>query len=542
MKICLLLKCCAAALALAANYADAATRNVSDSTQLAAALAAAQPGDAIVLAAGEYNGGLYRSGLAGVTIRGADNVSADAVVIRGGGTGIQLSDATDVTLEGLTFAGQTINGLNIDDGGSFATPSTNITLRHVTVRDMPVTGNNDGIKLSGVTGFLIENVRVLNWGAGGSAIDPVGSHHGVIQNSLFRSTNLNDNGSGIRPKGGSKDIIIRANLIELPVNRGRAMQAGGSTGTPFFRFVDGDSGYEAADITAYGNRIVGGTSAMNWVNIDGGDFHHNDVRNPGRWAMRILNENQGSAIVDTRGGVFTDNYVSFNGAGSNWSQVVNAGGETEPETFTFARNKWLNAANPTPAGSAVSLPAPEVDGEYGVAAPWAADEAMRWSFSWGEWVVPLEAAGETIDVANHRELLFAQPQPGAIFDPRSDDPLQGPWLIRPAAASETTAAFADFVLIRQENCSICSLIDGDYDRSGVVDTDDFSSWAQSYGITGASPLADGNGDGVVDAADYTVWRDAVSLVPPSTAVPAPGAISLAVVGTLIAGCLRRPQG
>jgi hypothetical protein len=510
-------KSCAAAFLLVAIPAHAVTRNASNSAQLTAALAAAQPGDAIVLAAGEYNGGLYRDGLTSVTIRGADGLSPDAVVIRGGVNGLQLSDATDVTLERLTFAAQTGNGLNIDDGGSFATPSTNITLRDITVRDMAGTGNNDGIKLSGVTGFLIDKVRVFNWGAAGSAIDPVGSHHGVIQNSHFRSTNLSDNGSGIRPKGGSKYIVVRANLMELPANTGRAMQAGGSTDAEFFRFIDGDSNYEAADITFYGNRIVGGASAMNWVNIDGGEFHHNDVRGPGRWAMRILNENPGSAIIDTRNGVFTDNYVSFDGA--SWNRAVNEGAETDPASFTFAHNKWLNRLNPTPAGSMVSLPSLEVGGDFGVPAPWAGGGPMHWSFGWGEWIVPLATGGETIPVAKHEELLYAQPQPGATFDPRLDNPLQGDWFTRPAEAVETSTAFTDFVLIRAENCSVCSLIDGDYDRSGVVDTGDLAYWAQSYGYAGAAPLADGNGDGVVNAADYTVWRDAYEAATGSVAVP-----------------------
>src|SRR5690606_13173662 len=128
-------------------------------------------------------------------------------------------------------------------------------------------------------------------------------------------------------------------------------------------------------------------SAMNWVNIDGGEFHHNDVRGPGRWAMRILNENPGSTIVDTRGGVFTDNYVSFDGA--SWNRAVNEGDETDPASFTFAHNKWLNRLNPTPAGSMVSLPSLEVGGDFGVPAPWASGGPMRWSFGWGEWIVPL---------------------------------------------------------------------------------------------------------------------------------------------------------
>lgn len=52
---------------------------------------------------------------------------------------------------------------------------------------------------------------------------------------------------------------------------------------------------------------------------------------------------------------------------------------------------------------------------------------------------------------------------------------------------------------------------GDFDGSGVVDSDDYEAWKAEYGLTAeevSGPLmADGNNDGVVDGADYTIWRD-----------------------------------
>src|SRR5690606_23967603 len=120
------------------------------------------------------------------------------------------------------------------------------------------------------------------------------------------------------------------------------IQAGGSTGTQFFRFVEGDSGYEADEIIAEGNVVIGGTSAFSWVNIDGGIFHHNLVHRPGNWTMRILNENQGNPIIDTQNGQFHDNVVIFNDTPSEYNTTVNVGPETFPNTFSFARNKWFN--------------------------------------------------------------------------------------------------------------------------------------------------------------------------------------------------------
>lgn len=335
-------------------------RVVSTTSQFSAALNAAIAGDEIILQPGIYGGGHYRANLRQVTIRSAD--PANPAIIDGGNNGIQLSDASQVTIADLVFRNQVDNGLNIDDGGTFATPATNITLRNITVRDIVTAGNHDGIKLSGVNDFLIESVQVLNWGTGGSAVDMVGCHRGLIQNSHFLHINANNGGTTLQPKGGSKDIIFRANRIDLPRGAGRAVQAGGSTGMQFFRFVDGDSGYEADQIVAEGNVIIGGSSAFSWVNIDGGVFHHNVVSRPGQWVARILNENQGQPIVDTKNGIFQDNRIVYNDTAAEFSTAVNIGPETLPATYTFARNYWLNLANPTPAGSTPSLPVPEIDG------------------------------------------------------------------------------------------------------------------------------------------------------------------------------------
>ena len=315
---------------------------VQNESEFSAALSSASDGDRILLAPGNYNGGFFQSNLTGVTIR-SQSVNNQATII-GGTNALQLTDATRVTIEHLVLQGQTGNGLNIDDGGSFSTPSTEITIRNLTIRDIDGSGNRDGIKLSGVTGFTIDGVRVSNWGNGGSAVDMVGSHHGLIQNSFFQHTAIGATGSGIRPKGGSKDITIRANRVELPNGNGRAIQAGGSTDPQFFRFIDGDSGYEADQIRVEGNVVVGGSSSFSFVNIDGGNFHHNYAHRPDDWFIRILNENQGNAIVDTKNGRLTGNLMVFNDTASEFNTAVNIGPETEPTTFEFVENQWYNLA------------------------------------------------------------------------------------------------------------------------------------------------------------------------------------------------------
>jgi hypothetical protein len=523
--------CCLAFLISAgAQSSLALDRIVSNTSQFSTALAAANPGDQIILQPGVYNGGHYRANLQQVTIRSAN--PASPAIIDGGSNGIQLSDSAGVTIADLIFRNQVDNGLNIDDGGTFGTPATNLTLRNITVRDVVGAGNNDGIKLSGVDDFLIENVNVLNWGIGGSAVDMVGCHRGLIQNSNFTHTNSSNAGTTLQPKGGSKDITFRANRIDLPRGSGRAVQAGGSTGTQFFRFVPGDSGYEANQIVAEGNVIIGGSSAFSWVNINGGVFHHNLVHRPGQWVARILNENQGLPIVDTQNGQLLDNRIVFNNTSSEFSTAVNVGDETLETTFTFARNEWLNLANPTPAGSTPSLPVAETNGIYGVTPAPSVDAPQIWNFNWGKWIVNANPTPQTFDANPFQSLRLATAGQNASFNPRATNPLTGTWTA--TAVSTPTLelpAFSQTILIDSAACPSCLPLTGDYDANGQINQQDYNVWRTNFGTTHAA--SDGNQNGLVDAADYTLWRDAFtnpgggsSAWSELSAIPEPTALAL----------------
>ncbi len=492
---------------------------------------------------GVYSGGHYRTNLQQVTIRSAE--PANQAIIDGGSNGIQLSDASNVTIADVVFRNQVDNGLNIDDGGTFDTPAQNITLRNITVRDIVTAGNHDGIKLSGVNDFLIENVQVLNWGTGGSAVDMVGCHRGLIQNSSFVHTNTANGGTTLQPKGGCKDIVFRANRIDLPRGSGRAVQAGGSTGTPFFRFVDGESGYEASQIVAEGNVIIGGSSAFSWVNINGGIFHHNVVNRPGQWVARILNENQGNPIVDTQNGQFHDNRIVFNDTGSEFSTAVNVGPETLPSTYSFARNRWLNLATPTVSGSTPTLPVAETGGTYGVDPIAPTDAAHIWDFPWGKWIVNANATQQSVEIANFAALRRATPGDAAKFLPLEADPLSGTWNSATIPNSQLQLpAFSQVILIDPANCQNCLSVAGDYDGNGQVNVQDYSAWRVAYGTSTAT--ADGNQNGVVDAADYVVWRKQFtaaaggsSITVLTAVIPEPASFVLVVLAVSSAAVMRR---
>jgi hypothetical protein len=435
-----------------AGAALAEKRTVATPDELSAALDAAQPGDEIILKPGTYAGGLYRESLRDVTIRSAD--VKNPAVIEGGDFGLQLSDPVNVVAANLTFRNQLENGINIDDGGSYETPAHDITLIGITVEDIQHAGNHDAIKMAGVQSFVIDSVRVRNWGDGGSAIDFVGCHHGVVQNALITHDHLDIGGSAIRPKGGSKDIVIRANRIELPIGKGRAIQAGGSTDAEFFRFIDGDADYEASEIVVEGNVVIGGASAFSWVNIDGGIFHHNVVERPGQWVLRILNENEGTSIVPTRNGQFLDNDVTYS-TGDHFNTAANEGDAVEAATFQFARNRWYNLADPT--ASRPKLPAEETDGVYGEE-PLASTTAPQvWTFPWGKWIVNANPAWMPLEIEGYEALQAAVPGKGSRFQPLLEDPLTGEWTVLDVLdGSAKLQPMSQLILIDRDACPGCA--------------------------------------------------------------------------------------
>jgi pectate lyase len=320
---------------------------VSTTQEFRAALSAAGPGTTISVNSGVYAGGSYRNGIAGtaeapVVIQAAD--PARPPVFAGGDNGLQLSNARHVTLRDLIFERAGQNGINIDDGETFETPSHHIGIERVIVRDLPA-GNRDGIKLSGVTDFVIEDSTVERWGDGGSAVDMVGCHRGVIRGSLFRHT------------PGSTRITITGNRFEHAA--ARAVQIGGVTSLRLFR-PQPPGRAEASGILVERNVFIGGQTAVAFVGSDGGVFRFNTVYLSTTWPIRILQEHTAPGLVPSRRGEFTDNIVHWRGP----EVGVNVGANTDPASFIFARNRWYR--EDAPDSSRLPLPGVETDGVYGV--------------------------------------------------------------------------------------------------------------------------------------------------------------------------------
>src|SRR5690606_5064487 len=93
---------------------------VSNREELLAALRDVKPGARVLLAPGEYKGGISLSNLRGepgkpVVIAAAEPENPPRFT--GGGSGLHLVDPFHVELRGLEIRDCRDNGLNIDDGG-----------------------------------------------------------------------------------------------------------------------------------------------------------------------------------------------------------------------------------------------------------------------------------------------------------------------------------------------------------------------------------------------------------------------------------------
>ncbi len=334
---------------------------VASSDQLMKAFQRARPGDRLVLRGGDYRGGVSLRGRSGEEKRPIIIAAADMgrpPVFRGGGSGLQLSGCDHVEIRGLHFIGARGNGLNIDDGGDRGDPATGIVLSGVAVRDIGGRGNHDGIKLSGLLEFRVENCVVERWGNSGSGIDMVGCRSGTIEDCLFRHNGPMEGHHGVQAKGGSEDVVIRRCRFDNAGQRG--VNLGGSTGLPYFR--PEPRGFEARRITVERCVFVGGMAAVAFAGGVDCSARFNTIYRPEKWVVRILQENSGKDFAPCGNGVFSDNLVVFQA--ERVRTAVNVGAGTNPGSFTFARNAWF--AEDRPDRSRPSLPVREADGVDGV--------------------------------------------------------------------------------------------------------------------------------------------------------------------------------
>lgn len=311
-----------------------------------AAVAAAEPGTAIRVHAGEYAGDIFLSDVVGmeqapIWIGGAAGEARPVIGGAGSSEALHVSGARYLVLHDLEIADTTANGVNLDDRGDYEDAEA---LRHVVVRglrfrDIGTGGNNDCLKISGANEFFVLGNEFLNCSVGGSNIDHVGCHGGFIVGNTFEG-----GGTGVQAKGGSRSIEIRGNVFRE--NGGRAVNMGGATGFEFFRpplDAAGDN-YEARDIRVIANVFDRSAEVAAMPGCVDCLFAHNTVYRPTTRILRILQEtttSSGFTFLPTSGGRVVNNIFAYTRAEiTSGGRAVNVGAGTSPTTFSYVNNLW----------------------------------------------------------------------------------------------------------------------------------------------------------------------------------------------------------
>ncbi len=304
---------------------------------LRAAASDAAPGDTILIRAGVYAGNEMISNLQGtesqwITIMAAPG---EDVLIQGGRTAWHFVDPAYLRIRGISFRGQTINGVNIDDGGDYSTPARYVEIEDCRWLGMNASGNNDELKLSGLDNFVVRNCMFTNGARGGSLVDMVGCHEGVFVGNVFSNAGSNC----IQAKGGSRNILIARNRFS---NGGqRSVNIGGSTGQPYFR--PAGVNYEAKEIYVYANVFTGSIAPIAYVGAVQCEVVNNTIYLPEKWAIRILQETTRDGFLPCGDNTFRNNIVYLGNRAAG--PAINIGPNTAPGTFTFSNNLWYNFEN-----------------------------------------------------------------------------------------------------------------------------------------------------------------------------------------------------
>ena len=312
-----------------------------DFPNLAAASASTDAGDTLELQSQIFSDGsqflydLKGTASAPIVIIAKEEHQA---IFRGGTEAIHLVRCSHVEINGIIVEQQSGNGINIDDGGDYNTPAKYITVRNCIFRDMIATGNNDLLKISGVDNFLIEHCSFIDGGDGGSGIDFVGCHHGIVQDCYFDNAGT----SGIQNKGGTQHIRIQRNIFKNMSQR--ALNLGGNTGLQFFRPPLPNpivSAFEAADLEVFSNIFIGNRAPIAYVGAVRIKVHNNTFYKPENWVFRILQETTEPGFLPCGDNEFKNNIVYLE---SDLTEV-NIGPNTDPESFSISNNLWYNESS-----------------------------------------------------------------------------------------------------------------------------------------------------------------------------------------------------
>ena len=319
---------------------------------LADAFAGAQPGDAIVLAAGTYtqSGGnlvLSSSGTAAhwITVKAASGAMPTVDLASAGEFTL---GASFVLLEGIEMKGGAGNNLHV--------APVSHSVDHVIVRGCKIhslmSGPGAAIKINSDntggygTSYVYIEGNDLSQSIGNAIVDGVAVEHAVARGNDIHDNDPGDH--GIFFKGGSSEILLEDNLIR-GIRGNAAVQLGGVTGTAYFDPAHPD--VEGYDQLARNNLITDCDDAV--VQIEGcqnARVHHNTVVSQTGFAIFRLNQGSsstGAASNDTGVDVQNNLVIATGGSAPQYARD-----DATSTGLSFGRQLWggsfVNSGSPGP--------------------------------------------------------------------------------------------------------------------------------------------------------------------------------------------------
>ena len=328
-----------------------------------------QPGQAIRLLPGNY------ATVSGVGSTSHDLVrgTAEAPIWIGGVPGMErpvirritINQAQYVIFHDIEVSGhnELYHGIHFTDGGVIASPGEEPAAHHIVFRNLLVHDIRIGhFKFAGMYNVWMFDVELADnspnvqdgFTRGHGVINSVGCHNFVVAYNYFH----NLAGNAIKFKGGSSEVDIFGNLF---VNAGfHNVQMGQFTGQFLFRpplqSPPTSTCVEAHNIRTYSNIMIGAGAGF----VFQGGMHNYAVNNtiimPFRWIYRVLGVDAREYLYNygfARYGTIANNLFVFDHfPGGPGNYLINVGGGTYPDTFTFTNNLFFNLDDPgqLPAG------------------------------------------------------------------------------------------------------------------------------------------------------------------------------------------------
>lgn len=323
---------------------------VTTGDNLAGTLAAAEPGDRIVLQAGTY----VQAGNLVIDASGTPSDWIQIAAADGTAPVIDLNGAGEFRISGSYVS---LHGVDIRNGGGnnlHIAPGTE-DVHHVHVSDTTIHdlawGPGAAVKInrnnteSAAVGTICLEDNDVSEAIDNAIIDGVG-----VDGAVVTGNDIHDNAAGSHGvffKGGSADIVIEANVIR-GISGNAALQLGGNTGASFWNPVY--PGWEGVNQIARNNLIADfDDSAVEVRGVNGAFVYNNTIVGQTSFAIFRL-QTGNNASGGTSGN--DDVHISSNliiGTGGDPQYARNDAGDA---TITFGPQLWAgtfhNSGSATP--------------------------------------------------------------------------------------------------------------------------------------------------------------------------------------------------